>query len=81
MRAVFAPIESQVREHQQQLRRRIDAVQRVLEASEALDARIDEIEEDRAQVQRRLDALEAVAADVNRVLDRDEAPAGEPQPA
>jgi predicted GTPase len=81
MRAIFAPIESQVREHQQQLRRRIDAVQRVLEASEALDARIDEIEEDRAQAQQRLDALEAVAADVNRVLDRDEAPVGEPQTA
>src|SRR5690606_31452931 len=49
LRAVMAPIESQVKEHQAQLRRRLDSVQRIVDASEDLDARIAELEESRAQ--------------------------------
>ena len=78
LRAVIAPIESQVREHQAQLRRRLDSVQRVMEASEQLESRIAELEEGRAQVEQQLDALSALAREVGLVLERREASTEEP---
>jgi predicted GTPase len=78
LRAVIAPIESQVREHQAQLRRRLDSVQRVMDASEQLESRIAELEEGRAQVEQQLDALAALAREVALVLERREASAEEP---
>jgi type II secretory pathway component PulJ len=78
LRAVIAPIESQVREHQAQLRRRLDSVQRVMDASEQLESRIAELEEGRAQVEQQLDALSALAREVALVLERREASAEEP---
>jgi hypothetical protein len=78
LRAVIAPIESQVREHQAQLRRRLDSVQRVLEASGQLESRIAELDEGRAQVEEQLAALKALARDVSVVLERREASTDEP---
>ncbi len=78
MRAVIAPIESQVREHQAQLRRRLDAVQRVMEASGQLESRIAELKEGRARVERQVEALAALAREVGLVLERREAAAEEP---
>jgi hypothetical protein len=73
MRAVIAPIESQVREHQAQLRRRLDSVQRVMQASGQLEFRVAELREGRAQVERQLEALSALEREVGQVLDRREA--------
>jgi hypothetical protein len=78
LRAVIAPIESQVREHQAQLRRRLDSVQRVMDASEQLEARIAELEEGRVQVEQQLEALSALAREVALVLERREASSEEP---
>ncbi len=78
MRAVIAPIESQVREHQAQLRRRLDSVQRVMEASGQLESRIAELKEGRARVERQVEALAALAREVGLVLERREAAAEEP---
>ncbi len=78
LRAVIAPIETQVREHQSQLRRRLDSVQRVMDASEQLESRIAELEEGRALVEQQLDALAALAREVALVLERREASAEEP---
>ena len=50
-RAVMSPIETQVRDHQVQLRRRADAVRRVHEASDGLEARIGEIEAERLAIE------------------------------
>jgi hypothetical protein len=77
LRAVIAPIESQVREHQLQLRRRLDSVQRIMEASELLDDRIAELEESRAQADGQLEALQALARGVGLVLERRAAPSDE----
>ncbi|MFO0232262.1 MAG: dynamin family protein [Burkholderiales bacterium] len=78
LRAVIAPIESQVREHQAQLRRRLDSVQRVMDASEQLESRIAELEEGRAQVDQQLDALGELAREVALVLERREASTEDP---
>lgn len=43
MRALIAPMETQVREHQMQLKRRLESVQRIHDATETLDDRIKEL--------------------------------------
>jgi DNA repair exonuclease SbcCD ATPase subunit len=70
LRAVIAPIESQVREHQTQLRRRLESVQRIIEASEGLESRIRELEETKAQVEQQLALLQELSNQVRAVLDR-----------
>ncbi len=69
LRAVIAPIEGQVREHQGQLRRRLESVRRVLDASGSLDARIAEIDEQRNGVEQRIAVAQELADQVRRVLD------------
>jgi hypothetical protein len=81
LRAVIAPIEGQVREHQAQLRRRLDSVRRVLDASESLDARIAEIEASRREVEQQLASAGELAEQVRAVLERDLAPLMEFEPA
>jgi predicted GTPase len=54
LRAVLAPIEGQVREHQVQLRRRLDSVRRVMDASDSLEGRISELNETRSQIDQQL---------------------------
>ena len=71
LRAVIAPIEGQVREHQAQLRRRLDSVKRVLDATESLDARIAEIDEARGQVEQQLAIAGELADQVRTVLTQD----------
>lgn len=51
LRAVMAPIESQVREYQGQLKRRLETVRRVLDANETLELRLSEIERDRGEIE------------------------------
>jgi hypothetical protein len=45
VRAVMGPMETQVREHHLQLRRRLESVKRIHNASEELEARMRELEE------------------------------------
>jgi hypothetical protein len=68
-RAVMAPIESQVREHQAHLRRRAEAVQRVLDASGGLEARITEVAATRAAIEAKLASIEAAADAMRAALD------------
>lgn len=44
LKAVIAPMESQVREHQLQLRRRLESIKRIYKATDTLEDRIDELE-------------------------------------
>jgi hypothetical protein len=71
-RAVMAPIETQVREHQAQLRRRAEAVQRVFEASDSLEARIAEVDAARAAVEREIAAIESSARELRALLEPQE---------
>jgi hypothetical protein len=58
-RSVTTPLEAQVREHQKQLRRRIDSIERVHEATDTLESRIGELEKALADV----DQLQATAGE------------------
>jgi uncharacterized protein YdcH (DUF465 family) len=57
LRAVMAPIEGQVREHQAQLKKRMDSVRRILDANESLDDRIQEIEGAKDEAQDKIKGL------------------------
>ncbi len=70
LRALMTPIETQVKEHQAQLRRRIDSVQRVMEASESLDSKLAELEESRTRIDQQLAILRELVEQVGRVMDQ-----------
>jgi hypothetical protein len=57
VRSLLPPIEVQVREQRQQLKKRAESVARIRDAQESLDARIGELEEALEDVQQRLDEL------------------------
>ena len=68
LRTVMAPIETQVREHQAQLKRRLDSVRRVLDANDSLESRIAEVEQQRAEIEQRIALAEEFALQVRRQL-------------
>lgn len=76
LRAVMAPLETQVREYQLQLKRRLESVKRVYEATGTLEERIDELNQHETVLLRQLEELRGMQAAIERAL----APA-EPTPA
>ncbi len=74
LRAVMAPMESQVREHQLMLRRRLESVKRIHQATETLEDRVAELSAVERTLWAQLGDLERYARDLNRALDRDTAP-------
>ncbi len=66
LRAVMSPLETQVREYQIQLKRRLESVKRIHEATDTLENRVEELAQNEAAVRAliaELDALEAGIAD------------------
>jgi hypothetical protein len=63
IRAVMAPMETQVREHHLQLRRRLESVKRIHNASEELEGRMRELDEMRA-------STDAQIAELSRLVGR-----------
>jgi len=61
LKSVMAPIEIQARDQQRSLRKRLESVKRVHEASNELDAKIDELQEQQ-------DAVEALSAEHGALL-------------
>jgi len=59
LKAVMAPMETQVREHQMQLRRRLESVKRIHKATDTLEDRIGELTEIDAGIQQQLSELDA----------------------
>ncbi len=68
LRTVMAPIETQVREHQGQLKRRLDSVRRILEANDSLESRIAEVERLGADLEQRIALADEFALQVHRLL-------------
>jgi uncharacterized protein YdcH (DUF465 family) len=57
LKALIAPMETQVREHKNQLKRRLESVSRIHAATETLDERIAELEASMGTVSDQLDNL------------------------
>jgi hypothetical protein len=69
LKAVMAPLETQVREHHLQLRRRLDSVKRIHRASDELEDRIGELEQAEAALQAQLAALKREIAAIDAVIE------------
>ena len=73
LRAVMAPMEMQIREHQMQLRRRLESIRRIHHATDALEDRIAELEQVETTLLHQLDGIHHLAREIERVLDMDDA--------
>ena len=71
-REVMAPIELQIRERQQQLRRRLESIKRVHGATETLEDRLRELDQSAARHRSHIEEMQKIARDLNRTLDLNE---------
>ncbi len=72
LKTVMAPLETQVREHHLQLRRRLESVKRIHRASDELEERVSELEQAEAGVRLQLDALGVELASIDVIIDQPE---------
>jgi hypothetical protein len=75
LRAVMAPMEMQVREHQMQLRRRLESIRRIHHATDTLEDRVVELEQVESTLLHQLDSVYHLTREIDRVLEMDQAPA------
>jgi hypothetical protein len=68
LKALIAPMETQVREHQIQLKRRLESVQRIHEATETLDERIRELGANADATAQQMEQLASLNSRVNKSL-------------
>jgi Tfp pilus assembly protein PilN len=68
LKTIMSPMESQVREHQIQLRRRLESIKRIHKASDTLEDRMKELEHVRDGIREQEKALEAQVEQITRML-------------
>ena len=68
LRAIMAPMETQVREHQIQLKRRLESIKRIHQATDTLEDRISELESVEKNLLQQIQALEEIAGRVRETL-------------
>ena len=68
LRAIMAPMETQVREHKIQLKRRLDSVSRIHTATETLDERIAELDTAMGTVSDQIEQLARINARIADAL-------------
>jgi len=69
LKTIMSPMESQVREHQIQLRRRLESIKHIHQASDTLEDRLNELKHIRDGIREQEKALETKAERINRILD------------
>ena len=72
LKTVMAPLETQVREHHMQLRRRLESVKRIHRASDELEERVAELEHAEAAVNHQIAALALEVSAINDVIEAPE---------
>jgi hypothetical protein len=72
LKAVMAPLETQVREHHLQLRRRLESVKRIHRASDELEERVAELEHAEEGMRAQLSALRREITAIDAVIDQPE---------
>jgi DNA repair ATPase RecN len=68
LKAVIAPMESQVREHQLQLRRRLESIKRIYKATDTLEDRISELEAIENNIQGQINELNQLRHSIRAAL-------------
>ncbi|HEX5803374.1 MAG TPA: dynamin family protein [Azospira sp.] len=69
LKAIMAPMETQVREHQIQLKRRLESIKRIHQATDTLEERIGELNHVEASLLAQIEALQAIARGVRGALE------------
>ncbi len=69
LKSIMSPMESQVREHQMQLRRRLESVKRIHKAADTLDDRIGELDQMHTEVQRQTGELDDLTRSIRAALE------------
>ncbi len=69
LKAVMSPLETHVREHHVQLRRRLDSIRRIHRASDELEERIGELDQQCAAADAQILALTARLADIDFIIE------------
>jgi hypothetical protein len=73
LKAVMAPLETQVREHHLQLRRRLESIRRIHQASDELEDRITELEQARDVLVTQLSGLAAELEAIDEIVETPDA--------
>jgi len=73
LKAVMSPLETQVREHHTQLRRRLDSVRRIHRASDELESRIIELEQTREAIEVQRQGLKQQVGSLDMIIEAPEA--------
>ena len=71
LKTIMSPMESQVREHQIQLRRRLESIKRIHKATDTLEDRMKELEHVRGGIRDQETALEQQVEAITRILNFD----------
>ena len=71
LRAVMSPLETQVREYQLQLKRRLESVKRIHQATDTLEDRIVELQQSEQAVLGQIDQLTEIANGIHRQFGQD----------
>lgn len=69
LKTIMSPMESQVREHQIQLRRRLESIKRIHKASDTLDDRLDELKHVRDGIADQSERMRELVDNIRSVLD------------
>ena len=73
LKAVMSPLESQVREHHLQLRRRLDSIKRIHHASDELEERIAELEQQENALRVQRSGLDRQTGAIDAIVDQPDA--------
>jgi hypothetical protein len=73
LKSVMSPLETQVREHHLQLRRRLDSIRRIHHASGELEERIDELEQQDIAVKLQVQGLMHEVTGIDAIVDQPDA--------
>ena len=73
LKAVMSPLETQVREHHLQLRRRLDSIKRIHQASDELEERIGELEQQEEAIRLQRKGLQHQTATIDAIVDTPDA--------
>jgi len=68
LRAIMAPMETQVREHQIQLKRRLESIKRIHQATDTLEDRITELDSVEHSLLQQIQELESISGEVRSLL-------------
>jgi ABC-type transporter Mla subunit MlaD len=68
LKAIMAPLETQVREHQVQLKRRLESIKRIHQATDTLEDRIGDLAHVEQSLALQIASLESVGEEVRSIL-------------